>query len=119
MTNAPATLSRSVLTMLIASVLLAACLGPSYRWVRYDGNPQVAASDHRECDADARWEAHSMLGYERDRLWHRERFARSPSDRRWAAIRMSQLDLHAQQRYRMQFDRCMEIRGYRLVPIDD
>jgi hypothetical protein len=105
--------------LVIASLLLAtAACAPTHEWV----NPMLPMAnrslDMRDCRYEADFQARRHSWMQRDMAMREYFWARSPGQRAMANARMHQLEMLEQMDRNRFFDRCMEIRGYALRPID-
>lgn len=106
--------------LLLASALLAlAACAPTHEWV----NPMLPMAnrslDMRDCRHEADFQARRHSWMQRDMAMREYWWSRSPSQRAMANARLHQLDMLEQMDRSRYFDRCMELRGYALRPIEE
>ena len=109
---------RAARLVLFASLALAAC-APTHEWV----NPALPlanrTSDMRDCRYEADFQARRQSWFQRDMAVREYYWARSPGQRAMANARLNQVEMLEQMDRSRFFDRCMEMRGYALRPIEE
>jgi hypothetical protein len=108
-------------TRSIGAILLAITLGacaPTHEWAAPGIGHSMRDGDLRECTAlGARSAADSYL-FERRRAEREALWARRPSDRAFANMRLQQAQMLEMRDRQRHVDACMGARGYRLVPLE-
>lgn len=101
-------MKRIIVGIALLTAGLSGCA--SYAWYKPDATPEAMARDQSECSHEAR-----MLAWESE-LWRgpywADDFDRPSASRRWFPGPDPGWRMEAEQRIA---DRCMEVRGYRLV----
>ena len=106
--------------LLAASALLGLLSGcaPMHEWAAPGIGHSMRDADLRECSAlGARLAADSTF-FERRHAEREAWWARRPSDRAFANMRVQQMQLLEARDRQRHVEACMGARGYRLVPVD-
>jgi hypothetical protein len=102
---------------IILAMLLGAC-APTHEWAAPGIGQSMRDGDLRDCTASGARAAADSYWFERRRAERESWWARRPSDRAFANMRLQQAQMFEMRDRQRHVEACMGARGYRLVPVD-